>query len=435
VGNASKLRPVGAASLLVLFASLAVLNLPAAVGSLAISDSARGALRGGVYGDREELGFDNLLQLDLSLTWPTTVLSFGYGPRFGVARVLDGTLPEQVTLMHDFDAAIQLREGRFTLDLRQDVSVGQQSFGQLYGIPQGASVAAPAPVADATDTAGSTATPGMEIPAGAGDPIRLGSGVQVYSFRSAAAMTYHWSRRWESTLDLGYSLSGADNPKIETLDGRPEPLNYPRIQVTDAQSKLMYDFTRTQRAGGVLSGQRGWSDRDNYGLVSLAAAYALRWTSHTNLDIRAGAAYRDSLARDRTRTTAVVPVGSASLTHSIDRHALRARFIANIAYEPLINVLQAVLQDRLTALASASLATHEDSVTLSLSGSQSFPTDDPEAAMFAGVSLAYDHQFTKWIGIEFGGQVVDQVTDSSVSSGTIWTVYAGLGAQLSPLRF
>jgi hypothetical protein len=275
----------------------------------------------------------------------------------------------------------------------------------------------------------------MELAPGAGNPIRLGSGVQVYSFRSAAAASYLWSRRWESTLDLGYSLSGADSPKIETVDGRAEPLNYPRIQVADAESTLMYDFTRTQRAGGVLTGERGWSDRDNYGVVSLAAAYALRWTSHTNLDIRAGAAYRDSLARDRSRTKAVVPVGSASLTHSIDSHTLRARFVANVAYAPVVNVLQAALQDRLTALASASLATRSDSITLSLTGSQSFPTDDPEAAMFAGVSLAYDHQFTKWVGMEVGGQVVDQVTDSSVSSGTIWTVYAGLGAQLSPLRF
>lgn len=422
--------------MLILLASLAVLNLPAAVGLLEISDSARVALRGGVYGDRDELGFDNLLQLDVSLTWPTIVLALGYGPRFGVARVLDGSLPTQLTLMHDIDAALQLREGRFTLDLRQDVSVGQQSFGQLYGIPEGASLAAPASTAaSATDPTGSIATTGMDIPAGAGDPIRLGTGVQVYSLRSAAAMTYLWSRRWETTLDLGYSRSGADNPKIETVDGRSEPLNYPRIQIADGESTLMYDFTRTQRIGGVLSGQRGWSDRDDYGLVALAAAYGLRWTSHTNLDVRAGAAYRDSLAPDRSRMTAVVPVGSASLTHSIDRHGLRARFVLNVAYEPLVNVLQAVLQDRLTALASASLTTRYDSVTLSLSGSQSFPTDDPEAAMFAGVSLAYDHRFTKWIGMEVGGQVVDQVTDSSVSSGTIWTVYAGLGAQLSPLRF
>jgi hypothetical protein len=55
--------------------------------------------------------------------------------------------------------------------------------------------------------------------------------------------------------------------------------------------------------------------------------------------------------------------------------------------------------------------------------------------MFAGTSLAYDHQFSKWIGAELGGQLVKQVTGSSVNSGTIWTVYAGIGAQLSPLRF
>lgn len=426
-----------------------MLNLPAAVGSLEISESARGALRGGVYGNRQELGFDNLLQIDASLTWPTTILSLGYGPRFGVARVLDGTLPRQVTLMHDIDAGLQLREGRFRLDLREVASFGQQSFGQLYGFPTGAALAgSAATAATPTDTAGASGTgtaASGTIPAGAGDPVRLGSGVQVYSFRSSAAASYLWTRRLESTLDLSYSLSGAESPKLETVDDRVEPLSYPRIQIADAESSLMYDVTHTQSIGPVLGAQHGWSDRDNWGLVSLAAAYSLRWTSRTTLDIRAGAAYRDSRARESvtldgmpagaSRDRGIVPVGAASLSHSIDSRTLRARFSANVTYEPMVNTLQAVLQDRLTALASASLATRWDSITLSLTGSQSFPTDDPEAAMFAGASLAYDHQFSKWIGVEVGGQVVDQLTDSNVSSGTIWTVYAGLGAQLSPLRF
>jgi hypothetical protein len=387
-----------------------------------------------VYGgDRQELGFDNLLQIDASLTWPTTVISLGYGPRFGVARVLDGSLDTQITFLHDFDAALQLRKGRFTLDLSQDVTFGQQSFGQLYGLPQTATVAAPGSAATSTDPSGTTDP--SQLPPGTGNPVRLGSGVQVFSFRSAGAMTYLWSQRWESTLKLSYSHSGAESPKVETVDGRTELLNYPRIQIADGETTLMYDTSRVQRIGGVLGGQRGWSDRDDYNLVTLAAAYSLRWTAHTSLDFRAGAAYRDSLNRELERVHSVVPIVSTNVSHSIDSHTLRARFTLNVTYEPMINVLNAVLQDRLSALASASLATRWDSITFSLSGSQSFPTGDPEAAMFAGGSLAYDHQFSKWVGFEVGGQLVKQVTDSSVGSGTVWTVYAGLGAQLSPLRF
>lgn len=422
-----------------MLASLAVLNLPAAVGSLQIAESARGALRGGVYGDKQELGFDNLLSIDASLSWPTTVVSLGYGPRFGVARVLDGSLPTQLTLLHDIDAGLQLREGRFSLDLGETVSVGQQSFGQLYGFPTGADVAGTMTV---PPTAGGTATPAGQpgaspaIPAGAGDPVRLGSGVQVYSYRSTGRASYLWSRRWESTLDLSYSLQGAKSQKLETVAGRVEPLSYPRIQITDAESTSMYDATHTQRLGGVVGGQHGWSDRDKWGLVSLAGAYSVRWTSHTNLDLRAGAAYRDSRAlSDGTRDRSIVPIGAANFTHSIDSHTLRARFLVNVTYEPMVNTLAAVLQDRLTALASASLSTRWDSITLSASGSQSFPTSDPESATFVGTSLSYDHQFSRWVGFEVGGQVVDQVTDNSISTGTLWTVYVGLGAQLSPLRF
>lgn len=388
-----------------------------------------------MYGDREELGFDNLLQLDASLAWPTTVVSLGYGPRFGVARVLDGSMDTQITFLHNFDVGLQLRKGRFTFDLGQDATFGQQSFGQLYGLPQTATVAASGSAGAASAPSETMTTDPNQLPPGVGNPVRLSSGVQIYAFRTTAAMTYLWSRRWESTVDLGYSYSGAENPEIETVDGRAELLNYPRIQIANGETTLMYDVTRRERAGVELGGQRGWSDRDNYGLASLAAKFSLAWTTHTNLEVRAGAAYRSSLDLNREREKAIVPVGSFNVSHSIDSHTLRARFQVNMTYEPAVNVLQAALQDRLTGLASASLATHWDSITLSLSGSQSFPPGDPEAAMFAGGSLAYDHQFSRWVDIEVGGQLVKQVTNASVSSGTVWTVYVGLGAQISPVRF
>jgi hypothetical protein len=411
-----------------------VLTLPAAVGSLEVSDSARGALRGGVYGDREEIGVDNLLQIDASLTWPTTSLKLGYGPRLGVARLLDGTIPTQVTFMHDIDAAFTLRRGRLRFELSQDFNFGTQSFGQLYGLPASVSVASPdVPAANAADAAG--AMPNTTIPPGTGNPILLGSGVQVWSSRSAASLGYLWSRRWESTIDVSYSRSGADDPKFESVEGQVQRVNYPRLQTADAETALMYDLTRTHRIGGVLEGERGWTNRDDYWLVSLSGAWSHRWTSHTNLDLRMGAAFEDTVKLDRSRAQTVVPVGQASFNHSIESHSLRARFLVNVAYQPSINVLSAVLQDRLTALASASLATRDDSITLALSGSQSFPTSDPEAVMFAGASLSYDHQFAKWIGVEVGGQFVDQVTESDVNTGTIWTIYAGVGAQLSPIRF
>jgi hypothetical protein len=349
--------------------------------------------------------------------------------------VLDGSLDTQITLLHEFDAGFRLEKGRLTFDLSQDAMFGQQSFGQVYGLPQTATASAPGSAATSSDVAETTPTNPNELPPGVGNPVRLGSGVQVYAFRTAAALTYLWTRRWDSTFNLSYSYSGAENPEIENVGGRPELLNYPKIQIADGETTLMYDVTRTQSAGAELGGQRGWSDRDNYSLISLAAKFSLAWTAHTNIDVRAGAAYRSSLDVDRSRENAIVPIGSFNFSHAIDSHTLRARFQANVTYEPSVNVLQAALQDRLTALASASLATRFDSITFSLSGSQSFPPGDPEAAMFAGGSLAYDHQFSKWVGVEVGGQLVKQVTDSSGSSGTVWTVYAGLGAQISPLRF
>jgi hypothetical protein len=110
-----------------------------------------------------------------------------------------------------------------------------------------------------------------------------------------------------------------------------------------------------------------------------------------------------------------------------------------LTYDPSVDVVSATVEDRITALASASWATDDDSLTFAVTGSHGFG-DNP--TRFLGASLTYDHRFVDWLGMQLGGQLAEQdagLEEDSVqrafTTGTIWTVFAGLGATLDPQKF
>lgn len=409
------------------------MNIPAAVGTLRVSDSARAAVRSGITDRGDEVGFDNLLRLDASLAWPTAEVSLVYGPRLGLADDIERSSdPLQVTFLHVFEAGVTVDEERYTLALRQTFSIGEQSFGQVFAIPETAEVAAPGDVPDMA----LTTTDGL--PAGTGGPVPLESGIPVWSANSTASLMYRLASRWRSNLDAGYGTTGGNGATAE--------LSYPRLQTVDAGVGLTHDWTARHEVGGVARGQRGWSDRSDFWFTTVAATWRMVLRPETNLELRAGAGYRDVRESSggigipqpitpiaQTRERAIVPIGGANLTHEVIVFGGRARYVLSVGYEPTVDLLTARLQDRLTALASASLASTTDGVTLSLSGSQSFPTGEPDASRFLGISLALTHEFADWIGVELGGQLADQTTAGA--SATVWAVYLGLGAELPAVRF
>ncbi len=423
-----------------LLAIVAFMNVPAAVGTLRLSDSARVAVRSGLAPRGDEVGFDNLLRLDVSFAWPTTELFVGYGPRLGLADDLERSDdPLQVTFLHEADAGVTISGARYRLTFRQGFSIGEQSFGQVFPVSDTAAAtppgAAPAPGAGpAVGAPGAPATPDTPAAPGAGGPVPLQSSVDVWSASTTGALNYLWSERWVSSFDAGYGTTGGNGLVAEQF--------YPRLQTIDVGTALVHDLTRVHRIGGELRGQRGWSDRSDYWLATLLGTFEILFTAETDLSLGAGVGYRDTLEQNiMTRTQALVPVGSAALTHEHAWLGARARYVFSLAYQPTVDTLNAQLQDRLTAQASASLATTSNSITLALSGSQSFPPNDPEASRFIGISLALTQQFADWIGAELGGQLADQSVgqaqegDLIEDDGTVWTVYLGLGAQLDPVRF
>jgi hypothetical protein len=192
-----------------------------------------------------------------------------------------------------------------------------------------------------------------------------------------------------------------------------------------------------------LHAERGWSDQGDFWLAELAASWAMRFSLETTLSLRAGIGYRNT-ADDGApaRVNSFSPVASAGLTHSISLRGSRALFGVVVTYDPGVDVVSATLQNRLTALASASWATEDDSLSFALTGSHGFGANPTR---FLGASLTYDHRVVRWLGLQTGGQLARQdsgLDEAEVSpvqrgftTGTIWTVFAGLGATLDPQTF
>jgi hypothetical protein len=418
-----------------LFAIIALMNIPAAVGTLKVSDSARAAVRSAIADQDEQVGLDNLLRLDLSLLWPTTELTVGYGPHLGLARLLDGSAHWDAYFMHEVDAGFYLREARYTLGLTQTFSFGTQSFAQLFSVPQAVNVAAPGAAPDtspsALSAAATAATPVSLLPGGTGNLVPLRP-VKYLGLSSRAAFTYQFSPRWESHTDASYNVSGGREEDRDLL---------PRLDTIDLGSALEYAITRRQSVGGVLRGERGWTDQGDFWLAAMAATWADRVSLPTEVSFSAGISYRNTAETGSpTRAYAFAPVASAGITHSVSLRGSRLLFGLVASYDPSVDALSATVQNRITGLASASWATDHDSATLALSGSQGIG-DNPVA--FVGVSLTLDHRFVDWLGLQGGGQLASQdsgldATDTlqrAFTTGTIWTVFLGLGATLDPQRF
>ena len=375
-----------------------------------------------------------MLRLDLSVLWPTTELTVGYGPRLSLVRELDGSEPWGANFLHEVDAGFFLRDARYTLGLTQSFSYGTQSFAQIFAVPEGISVAAPGTAPgtspSALAAAASAAAPVTPVPSGTGDLVPLRS-VKYLGYSGGARLTYLFSPRWESNFNADYSVSGG-------RDGDEDLL--PRIHTIDVGGAVEHEVTRQQSVGGVLHSQRGWSERGDFWLAELAASWALRLSVATTLSLRAGLGYRDTGDDGSdTRSHSFSPVGAAGLTHSVTLPGSRALFSLVVTYDPAVDVVNATVQDRITGLASVGWATETDSVTLAVTGSHGFGSDPNR---FLGSSLTYDHRFVDWLGVQLGGQVADQdagAPEDSVqrdfTTGTIWTVFAGVGLTLDPQRF
>ncbi|HKU42276.1 MAG TPA: hypothetical protein VJR89_29160 [Polyangiales bacterium] len=376
------------------------------------------------------VGFDNQLRLDMSLIYPTTELSVGYGPRLSLAHEMNAAAPWSAVFLHEGELGFAVYGERDTLSLRQSFTFGTQSFAQIFSVPQ--TISAPRPGAtpstspSATAAAASAATPVSPAPSGTGDLVPLQS-LKVWGESTSLAYTHRFSPRWESAVDAGFGVSGGREGDQAFL---------PLLHTGDAGVALDHQLTRHHSLGGVLRGEHGWSNRGNFWLVELAGTWGIQFSRHTEAGFRAGAAYRNSRDFAAPRTSSFVPVVSGALSQTVDLRGSRALFSFFLGYDPGVDVINATLANRVTALASASWATTEDALTLAITGSQSFGGDD---VRFLGATLSWDHQLLEWLAWQLGGQVADQDAGDSplqrASSGGLWTVFAGLSATTETLHF
>jgi hypothetical protein len=418
-------------------ATLALVALNAAMGSLKISDAARAYARRSLVDPSAIMNLEDQLRIDAELRWPKVQVELGYGPRLTFVDVL-GPGPSPTLWLHSGAARVSLREPRYTLSLTQTGTVGEQDFAQAGAI------ASPAPARQAeatTPTPNQPSTQPMVAQSMATQPMATGStspalnllpnarAVGVAAEETAANLNMLWTRRWSSDLKASFGFSGGSNDVDRML--------LPRQRRAQLDGSLGFDWSRRDRVSTVLTGaQIVTSNGYEHWLTSASETWAARWAARSDSQFGLGVAFQDTTAPGGMRITHWSPIGSANLTHAMLLHDVQVRLQAGLGYAPEVNVLLGRLQNRLQATSLVTVATTRTAVSLILGAAQTIPTGAPDAATLASAALTFDHEIVRWLSAEMGGQVARQALGGAIGSARpTWLLYAGLVARAPEQRF
>ncbi|HEX2675232.1 MAG TPA: hypothetical protein VHM19_01295, partial [Polyangiales bacterium] len=105
-------------------------------------------------------------------------------------------------------------------------------------------------------------------------------------------------------------------------------------------------------------------------------------------------------------------------------------------YAPQINSVLGTLQSRLQGGMRATLTFYRTSLSASVDGAQTLPTDAPDAVRLISTTLGADRALLEWLDAQAGAQLTWQRSGIvSTFPQSFWLLYAGLGAHAPSLRF
>jgi hypothetical protein len=254
--------------------------------------------------------------------------------------------------------------------------------------------------------------------------------VRVANAESSATLRYAWSRRLETELRPSYAIAGG----IDTAAQRALP------QTRTARVDLSFDYRATRRDGldTELGVARIWTSNGFDHVLSTALErWSRSFTPESGGTLGAGVAVSQTTGPMDEVTDDLGPIGSASLWQTARIERVELQLDLSTGYSPHVNVLSGTLQDRLFATARVTGTTGEASVSLSLSGTQTYPRDALDAAESISADLAIERALLDWLIAELGGQIVWQrIGPSDVAmGGSRAMVYAGLRGQAPHVRF
>jgi hypothetical protein len=364
------------------------------------------------------LDLENTPSLQLGLDWPTTRFEADYAPRIYWLDLL-GPGASPTLLLQSAALRAEWRRPRYVLRLEQTVSYGDQDF--TYGASGVAleEAAMPAP-------AGGGPTMPAEL-----DLLPRAAVVRVADEETSASLRHEWSRRWSSTFEASFGISGGADAAAQVF--------LPRLRTTRLEASL--DFRRSLRdelGTDLILAHVDTSNGYEHRVSSLMEVWSVRWTPNSGGEFGAGAALQDSTGPAGFAATEWDPAGTASAFYEHVGQAVRTRLQWEMGYRPDVDVITGTLQSRVFTTARAGVLIDRSSVQLVLGAAQTIPRDAPDATELISADLAFEQRLLDWLALQLGGQIMRQRLSSPsalAAAGTRWLLYGGLEAETPEMRF
>jgi len=337
----------------------------------------------------------------LALTTPRTSYSFGYIPTFTALAIAseDG----EIIIQQAADASASFRWEHTSFSISQSGSYGERNFRAL-------AVAAPAPTGSAGGTTGTTppggtgTTPpggtGTTPPPPTGTPPGQTGAIPNTQFRLAdynvtlatsqtrATLQQVFSTRTFGTLSGGYEYGGGIGIQSEQfLPIRKGPL----VTVSVRHSVSPADDLTTVTNGTYL--ETGSNMRAL--MVDLGEQWTHRWSPVVvgSLLVGASAARAESDGFPRRRTSALVPIATASLEYGFGLSRGRTRVASFLQFVPIIDRFTGDFDQRLQWVVDVNWTRHRLSLIANFAGAQSVL---PRVVFSNSTALPFNYYSGTW---------------------------------------
>jgi hypothetical protein len=399
-----------------LLVSLALL-LPLLSGTLRVSDVGRTLVRNNFSNDRVQLNLDDELRAEATLKWPSLSVNASYSPR---VSLIDSTRASRsYTLMQSAELGMEHRRARMVLALNLSGTMGVQSYLDIVAARKlEPDLSTEPPTADAA----AQTVPAFNV-------VPQAQLLSVASGRSQARLFYLWAPRWSSELRAGVSSAGglgADATRI-----------LPRQSSAEGSAEVSYALTSTQRLGLLGSGSYQWTSQAlRFWLFGLSAELSTRLSRDTDSRLSVGVLRQQGHNSKDKPVESWLSAARAQLRSSSELLSpLGLQLIANVEYRPVINLLLATLQQRLSATVGADLRYERVSLGLGVSALQTVPLDAPDMTRGIGVSGNLLYQASDCVAALLGAQAGEQsIRGAAAPSFLLWSVFLGVAVNTEPLK-
>jgi hypothetical protein len=430
---------------LVAGAGLALLHCVLAQ-AVTVTASDRTEIRTRVQSTDLRLDAETRPNLRLALINPRSTFSFGYVPTLTWLGAISED--SELILQQAADASAFFNAGHTTFSISESGSYGTRNFRAL-------SVAAPAPTSPTTPggtttppggttttppvggtpppggtTGGTTPPPGGANPPGQTGPLANGQfqlldqDVTLASSYTTATITQIFSTRTVGSITGTYEYGGGIGAASEQfLPIRKGPsLNLTvRTRVAPADDLATVADGASLETGSILRAQ----------IVDLGEQWTHRFSSAITGSVLAGAALAraESDGFPRRRTSAIVPVGNASLAYGFGLSGGHMRTTSVVSFAPIIDRFTGDFDQRVQWVLDATWTKYRLSLIGNLSGAQSvlprvvFSNTAVLPFNYYSASASALYRFTRELSVESGVRAAWVRTDGPDAYPILWSVF------------